>query len=756
MAANVNIVINARDRASGVFRKVRNAFGEIIQVAVGIRLSQTLQRMGEAVRDFATNSVDAAADFQQFQIGVETLIAREQMLKNYGDETFRFGDAMAYASSVAQDYIADLQNIALLSPYQFSDVQKAYKQAMAFGFGAEEAIKFVDATLDVAAGVGASNAQLDRMAYNLAQIRLQGKVTKLDIRQLALAGFDLRSVLTYVGDQMGIEIETYEDFNKAIENGTITWEDFTLGYAAYADEYFGGASERMAKTLFGLRNTFKDFFMVVMPQILGPALESFSDFAGEVIDKLIELRDSGALEEWGTKLKENFDTKIKPVLDYLLMGKLDPNNKIVMLLQFFKTMHRFGTEISLRAWKEELEALFSIDLDPLIRFIDKGKDLIEALKSGEGLFSDTVLGNLGMMFGLDENTLPDLLDKAKKAIQPFVDWFVERWQEMKPAIDAIWEGLKNNLGPVLAIIGLVIGWIVTELVPILISVFEEFTTMLGERGPALESFFIGLRNIGMIVAGVLAGAWMILKPVLIAVLPYLFGAIGALMDFVGFLIGGDLKSAGQALLDFFGNLAAGIFSGLRGLIKGLVELIWRIITGEEFDWEKFRETFDQLRAIIAFKLAEAGEAIRYFFSKENWDENIGPAIDDWFLKASEVGQNLMESIGRGFKNALSNVKAWINDGIQGIIDWVKKILDMGSPSKVFEELGVQSMEGFVKGLQPDGMISAGIDYGVVPALQGAGAGGRAVVINNHYHGLTLNDRLEAETILRPIVQRITR
>ena len=131
MAANVNIVVNAQDRASGVFRKISNSLTGILRVALGIQLSQVLNRMGTAVRNFAVESVDAAAGLQMFRIGIETLIAREQLMKN---ETMEIGEAFAFAAAMSGDYIKKLQDIALLSPFQFADVQRVVRQAMAFGF----------------------------------------------------------------------------------------------------------------------------------------------------------------------------------------------------------------------------------------------------------------------------------------------------------------------------------------------------------------------------------------------------------------------------------------------------------------------------------------------------------------------------------------------------------------------------------------------------------------------------------------------
>ena len=397
MAANVNIVVNAQDRASGVLRGIGRSFASILKVALGIQLSQVLNKMGAAVRAFAVNSIDAVAGLQMFSIGIETLIAREQLMK---DGTLSIGDAFAYAAEMSGDYIHVLQDIALISPFQFTDVQRVVRQAMAFGFGAQEALAYTRATLNVAAGVGATNDMLRRMAYNLAQIRLQGKVTKLDIRQLALAGFDLGAVLKYVGKMMDVQIDTHLDFNKAIETGTITWADFTRGYAEYADTYFGGAAERMTRTFFGLRNTMKDVFAVTMPQILGPTLDVITSFTSSLLDTLIELRESGQLEAWGQEIKEDFDNNIKPILDYLFYGDVDFDNNLVVALRMLSDLKDGGLfDVRVGGWTSFFEVLTGIEVDPIRETLSLIESLLVAINEGTFL-GDYNLEVLDQLLGL--------------------------------------------------------------------------------------------------------------------------------------------------------------------------------------------------------------------------------------------------------------------------------------------------------------------------------------------------------------------
>lgn len=225
--------------------------------------------------------------------------------KQYVTGQMSIAEALPKATGEAKAMMDQLAQLAILSPYQVDTVTNVNRMAMAFGYSYKESLDFTKGILNMAAGVGASNEMLDRMAYNFAQIRMEGRVTKADVRQLAMAGFDLNDVLRYVGKQYGLTIKDHNDFNAALDAGKIKWEDFTKIFAKYADENFGGASERMSRTLGGLSSTLHDTFLLTMPKILTPAAEKVTEFANRVLDDFLRIRTSGLLEAWGKNLGDS-------------------------------------------------------------------------------------------------------------------------------------------------------------------------------------------------------------------------------------------------------------------------------------------------------------------------------------------------------------------------------------------------------------------------------------------------------------------
>lgn len=297
---DLTISVIGKDKASGVFKGLADSFREIGRVALGVLARDLVRGAGRALGIFAGGVITATGQIQIMRLSIESLVAKE--LVDLNDGFLTIAAALPVATEKAGDLMDQLADLAILSPFTLEAVQNTFRLGMAFGFTADQSMLMSQGILNIGAGVGANNERLQRMAYNLSQINLQGKVTSLDVRQLALAGLDLNKVLRFVGDQMGVNIVTHEDFNKAIADGTITWQDFATNFALYSETYFAGASERMSRSLLGLQSTFHDVFVLTMPQLFGPLIEEITLLLGSILDIALAFRSLGGMAEWGEKL----------------------------------------------------------------------------------------------------------------------------------------------------------------------------------------------------------------------------------------------------------------------------------------------------------------------------------------------------------------------------------------------------------------------------------------------------------------------
>lgn len=73
-----------------------------------------------------------------------------------------------------------------------------------------------------------------------------------------------------------------------------------------------------------------------------------------------------------------------------------------------------------------------------------------------------------------------------------------------------------------------------------------------------------------------------------------------------------------------------------------------------------------------------------------WDGSMG----EW----GHIGENIVSGLLNGIKGAWNSLTKWVSDGINGLVSGVKGRLGIHSPSKVFDEIGVQVCNGLAQGL----------------------------------------------------------
>lgn len=460
------------DKTGGIFRRLLTNLGSIARYATAIIGAQLFMRLAEGIAQMGRAAFEAVAFFENMQLSLASLAAREMVQMSDGMKTV--ADVWDAATIKGKELSKELANIAILSPYTVESTQQAFRMGMAFGFTTDQALVFTEAILRQAAGIGATNSMLDRMAYNLAQIRLQNKVTKLDIRQLALAGFDLLGVLKYVGEQMNVNIKDHLDFNAAIEQGTITWEDFTKYFDQYTRENFEGATERMARSLYGLRSTFHDVFVLTLPQMLLPAAESITAFLNKILDRFIALRESGVLEEWAVVIKKRTDEVLRVIEGFLgwLEDVKTPEDKFRLFMETFfpqvdvdnlvkriKTILTYSRLLKERLLEDfdflikgfgegvsEFRRLWAEFGQPVVEFAKlTAKRLVDLVKIYAlfGADSSEFMSQLEMIFGKEAvkriQELPDAIGKAFEAVQLKIQAFVDFLDTLD------WEAITGNL-----------------------------------------------------------------------------------------------------------------------------------------------------------------------------------------------------------------------------------------------------------------------------------------------------------------------
>lgn len=282
MASEVNIVISATDRASGVVRGISTMLGNIAKTAAGIAIAS-----GVAFVALGKQALDATAEYERMSLTMESLVARELRAK---DATLSMSDALALAGDESKRLLGWIQQVAIQSPFDMASVQVAYRQALTYGFASDQAQKLTQNMVDFAAANGLTAEAMQTVSYALGQINNNDKVLMLDLRQLMQVGVPVLDILKEMG--MG-----FED----VSDGAVKSADFIAKFNEIMERDFGGAAARQTKSWTGLINTLGDIKKLALRELFADTFDALQPLVAEFAEWL---QGDGleVLRGWGEEL----------------------------------------------------------------------------------------------------------------------------------------------------------------------------------------------------------------------------------------------------------------------------------------------------------------------------------------------------------------------------------------------------------------------------------------------------------------------
>lgn len=211
----------------------------------------------------------------------------------------------------AEKVLSQIKKDALTTPFDVASLTQAESLLLSTGLSAEEARADILALGDAVSASGGGNAELQRMAVNLQQIKNVGKASSLDIKQFAYAGIDIYGLLA---DSMGITRAEASDLD-------VTYEMLTqaLKQANSEGGKYYGAMESQSKTYNGAMSNLDESLQVLK----GTLTEGLFNAISGLIPKLTEMFD------WLAKNKDIVIAIAVPLLTFinvlagvLIVGKI--------------------------------------------------------------------------------------------------------------------------------------------------------------------------------------------------------------------------------------------------------------------------------------------------------------------------------------------------------------------------------------------------------------------------------------------------
>ena len=311
-----------------------------------------------------------------------------------------------------------------------------------------------------------------------------------------------------------------------------------------------------------------------------------------------------------------------------------------------------------------------------------------------------------------KETASNLWEAVKNKWQAFTDWVKNAWETMKEFFSNLWEAIKSGATNI---------W---DSVKEVWNGFKEWImNMWNSVKDNLKGIWDGIKSIAK-------GVWEMIKIVIITPILILLQTLTG--DWEG------AKSSLKQIWEKIKQAASQIWDGIKQVVRNLVDATVKIAKQL---WETFKahvsqiwnsiktsasNIFNNIKTTIVNAVQQAKtSAVNKFNEMKN---NVINAISSMLSTVKSRITQLPQVIGQAFQNAVNNAKRFVSSDIsvgsnliggfvQGVrnsahrlisavtsavgnaINGAKRLLGIHSPSRVFKDIGVNTMLGAAIGIE---------------------------------------------------------
>ncbi|MET7731219.1 hypothetical protein ABZT02_07605 [Streptomyces sp. NPDC005402] len=273
--------------------------------------------------------------------------------------------------------------------------------------------------------------------------------------------------------------------------------------------------------------------------------------------------------------------------------------------------------------------------------------------------------------GILQETLAPILAQLPALVQPLADL-------MATQLVTIFQLLGETLvqvGPSMVQLGVAAGQLLVAATP-LIEIFAQLTAqMLQQLVPALVPVIGFVGDLAAVLSGSLAAT--------------ITGVVIPAVQVIGDLMRGDFSSAtntAKAAVQSMADRVTGLLSDLVGRARSALSSLGSALVG------RMNEAGASLRAAASQKISEARAQIARLPGEAR------AALGNLSSYLAGAGAQLIQGMINGVRSMAGSLAASARSVVSGAVDAAKSVLGIHSPSKVFHGIGVNTIQGFIKGI----------------------------------------------------------
>ena len=719
----------------------------IAEVTIGVLLRDAIRAAIDWIGDMVKATVEAGTEFQTLKIRLQgfNLDAAIKAGESYDD-------AMQTAVDVTKDQLEWLQALGAASPFDPVQLANVFTMARSYGYAADEAKRLTSNVVDYTAGMGLGNEAIESVVRNLGQMLSRGKITRTEIRDLTRSAFlPLSTMMERMAEKMGMPTEELDKMISTMDG--VPADIFTEAFNEMVEEEprFVGAAGRLGRAFlpaienakeliksFGGLNLLEPIFTFLGEKIAGlvDQFVSFNEQGDLVItDRFYELRDavtrvSDAILD---VMQDLFDFGDENPTEGFVDGIIDGIGGIADwigthkedILGFFDGI---GEKVDIVSqWVEDtLVPAFN----NISQWVDDNSETIMEFFGALGeivgeFFSDLMGGREG---GEEGSGFLEMLTNIMEFVIDNKDE-ITKWVGVLWSLFVVWQVVATVLS--------FVGGVLLSLGGVVLGVFGAVTGFVGTL--SLLSTVLGVipSPIGLVILGIgLLIGWFVILAVIVATKGD---------EILGFLntkwaeIGGFLNSTWTEIGGFLVTKWEEMNESVRMKVSEILGFL-------NTKWEEIKNNlsnkWDEIKNTINTKW---GDIKNEFISIVDRIKSV--LMIDWV----SVGRSIVDGIANGISSFASRIADASRNAALDAFNAAKDALKFGSPSKLFMEIGIGTMESMALGIQKSAGLAAATMQGAMATVSSAAVPSvtnSTVVNNSNAYNLTVNSGADSEPILQ--------